>query len=288
MLSFEWREGLRGLLLIEGYAWPLRIFALMGLDFNIVVRYNIYVLHLFYLIVGDYFFFKFGEAYFNKRYTDVAFLLRLTSALYSDFMSRPFGNTVEEILFVIGAFYFKKIYDNVTKKGADEVVIADLWKFALVVPVSFLIRNTAAILWIPPLLWILFTRPKFVPYFFATTVPFFLFSLANDYRFYGKLIIPFIQFATFNHGQFWHESPTFFVTIAIPAFMTLMTPAAFYGGYTYVKELRSKKEWCWLAIIPSLYIFFYTINPHKEIRFILPIVPIFLYFSAQTVQDFLD
>lgn len=112
MLSFEWKKGLRGLLLIEGYAWPLRIFNLLGLDGEIFVRYNIYVLHIAYLMVGDYFFIKFGERYFKKGVTDVTFLLRLTSALYSDFMSRPFGNTVEEIFFVMGAYYFKKIYDN--------------------------------------------------------------------------------------------------------------------------------------------------------------------------------
>lgn len=103
----------------------------------------------------------------------------------------------------------------------------------MVVPISFLIRNTAAILWIPPLLWILFNKPRLVPYFFATTIPMFLFSLVNDYKFYGQWIIPFVQFATFNHGQFWHESPLFFIVIAIPAFMVLMTPASFYGAYVY-------------------------------------------------------
>lgn len=112
LLSFEWRKGLRGLLLIEGYAWPLRIAKILGLDSGFFLRYNIYVLHIFYLLAGDFYFIKFGERYFGTRYTDVAFLLRLTSALYSDFMSRPFGNTVEEICFVIGAYYFKKIYDS--------------------------------------------------------------------------------------------------------------------------------------------------------------------------------
>ena len=195
LLSFEWKEGLRGLLLIEGYAWPLRILSLLGLDFNIVVRYNIYVLHIAYLLIGDYYYIKFGEVFFNKRYTDVAFLIRLTSALYSDFMSRPFGNTAEEICFVIGAYYFKNIYDHVISQGQhseDEKIRWDLWKFALVVPLSFLVRNTAAILWFPSLLWILFNRAKFVPYFFATTIPLFLLSLVNDYQFYGKLTIPFI------------------------------------------------------------------------------------------------
>lgn len=155
-----------------------------------------------------------------------------------------------------------------------------LWKFALVVPVSFLVRNTAAILWIPPLLWILFNKPRLVPYFFATTIPLFLFSLVNDYKFYGKWLIPFVQFATFNHGQFWHESPFFFIFVAIPAFMSLMTPLTVLGGIDYLKRVRESKQVAWLLIIPGLYIFFYTINPHKEIRFILPIVPILVFFAG--------
>ena len=74
-----------------------------------------------------------------------------------------------------------------------------MWKFALVVPISFLIRNTAAVLWFMPLVWILVYKTRLVPYFFATTIPIFLLSLVNDYKFYGLWLIPFIQFATFNH-----------------------------------------------------------------------------------------
>jgi hypothetical protein len=184
-------------------------------------------------MVGDYFFIKFGESYFSRKVTDITFLLRLTSALYSDFMSRPFGNTVEEIFFVIGAYYFKKIHDNPICDKIDGEQRSDLWRFALVVPISFLIRNTAAILWIPPLIWILFNKPLMVPYFFATTIPLFAFTLVNDYKFYGKWVIPFVQFATFNHGQFWHESPLFFIFVATPAFMTLLIPAFILGGIIY-------------------------------------------------------
>ena len=125
----------------------------------------------------------------------MAFLFRLTCAIYADFMSRPFGNTVEEILFVCGAYYFKRIFDS----AKDKELMSDVWSFATIVPVSFLIRNTAAVLWLLPLVWILINKPRLVPYFFATTVPMFLLSILNDYRFYGKLIIPFIQFATFKH-----------------------------------------------------------------------------------------
>jgi len=107
LLSFEWVEGLRGLLLIEAYAWPLRIFNLLGLDTNLFVRYNIYLLHIAYLLFGDYFFLKFGDIFLGSKLRDLAFLLRLSSAIYADFMSRPFGNTVEEILFLCGAYYFK-------------------------------------------------------------------------------------------------------------------------------------------------------------------------------------
>jgi hypothetical protein len=98
--------------LIETYAWPLRIANFLGLDSAFFVKNNIYVLHVAYLIIGDYFYVKFGQAFFGKKYVDLAFLLRVSNALYSDFMSRPFGNTVEEICFVFGLYYFKKIQDS--------------------------------------------------------------------------------------------------------------------------------------------------------------------------------
>ena len=278
LLSFEWVEGLRGLLLIECYAWPLRILNLLGLDTAFFVRYNIYVLHILYLIFGDFYFLKFGQAYLGTKSLDLAFLLRVTSAIYADFMSRPFGNTVEEILFLCGAYYFKRVYDGSSSTK-------HIWRFALVVPVSFLIRNTAAILWFPPLIWILVNKPRLIPFFFATTIPLFLFSLVNDYRFYGRWLIPFIQFATFNHDKFWHESPLFFIVVAVPAFLTLLTPATVLGGFQYFKRSRETQVVPWLVYIPALYIAFYSLNPHKEIRFILPIVPILIFFAAQYLQS---
>lgn len=154
-------------------------------------------------------------------------------------------------------------------------------------PFSFLIRNTAAILWFPPLLWILFNRPRLVPYFFATTIPLFLFSLVNDYLFYERWLIPFFQFATFDHGQFWHENPLFFVVVATPAFMSLLTPVFALGGYQYYQERKALGQFPVLLSIPALYIVFYSCNPHKEIRFILPIVPIFTYLAAKVLKDML-
>jgi hypothetical protein len=62
----------------------------------------------------------------------------------------------------------------------------------------------------------------------------------NDYHFYGRWLIPFIQFATFDHAKFWHENPLFFFIIATPAFMTLLTPVFIFGGYRYYKEKREQ------------------------------------------------
>ena len=99
---------------IELYAWLLRILAYLNLDFGIVVRYNIYILHIAYHMIGDYYFLLLGDVYFNNKCTGLAFIFRLSNALYSDFMCRPFSNAIEEIMFVVDLYYFKRIYDDQT------------------------------------------------------------------------------------------------------------------------------------------------------------------------------
>ncbi|TNV72409.1 hypothetical protein FGO68_gene11921 [Halteria grandinella] len=68
--------------------------------------------------------------------------------------------------------------------------------------------------------------------------------------------------------------------------MTLLIPAMIMGGRKYYQ--RESQKFAWLLIIPALYIFFYTINPHKEIRFILPVVPIFLYFAGTALVGLMN
>lgn len=209
---------MRGLLHIELYAWPLRILHLIGLDYGIIVRYSPYLLHIVYHLIGDYYFIRVGELFFGKKCLETAFVLRITNALYADFMCRPFSNSIEEIFFIIGLYYFKRIMDDKGNYGF-KAIPREAWIFAFIVPLHFLTRNTSCVLWFVPLLWILIKRTILVPIFFITTVPLFALSVLNDYRFYGEIKIPFYEFMKFNHDQFWHEGAGFFFFIATPAFM---------------------------------------------------------------------
>jgi hypothetical protein len=186
-------------------------------------------------------------------------------------------------MFVVGLYYFKKVYDE---KEYDNKIFGsrNALIFAFIVPLHFLTRNTSAVLWVTPLLWILFNRPWLTFTFISTTVPLFILSLVNDHRFYGFWVVPFYQFMTFNHDQFWHEGAGFFFYAATPAFLTIMTPFMVYGGYLYFKQVRANKEWPFLILIPLVYMLFYTRVGHKEIRFILPIVPLFFYFAAAALK----
>lgn len=79
------------------------------------------------------------------------------------------------------------------------MISREAWIFAFIVPIHFLTRNTSAVLWVAPLVWILVKRTILVPIFFITTIPLFVLSVLNDYRFYGKIKIPFYEFMKFDH-----------------------------------------------------------------------------------------
>ena len=149
-------------------------------------------------MIGDYYFIRMGELFFGTKVLETAFILRLTNALYSDFMCRPFSNAIEEIIFMIGLYYFKRIMDDKAPSKFKDIS-REAWIFAFIVPIHFFTRNTASILWLIPLIWILVKRTRLVPIFFMTTIPIFGLTILNDYRWYGAIKIPFYEFMTFNH-----------------------------------------------------------------------------------------
>lgn len=143
---------------------------------------------------------------------------------------------------------------------------------------SCIIRPTNVLLWIPLGIWLLgrirITFAWIASSIFEVSV-LFLLSVALDYYFYKELTIPLYNFLEFNVVKnlsvFYGVAPWhFYVLQAIPLMMMLYLPLIVCG-------LRKD-----ILLLSSLiYLIGFSLIQHKEFRFIMPLQPIFLYYSAR-------
>ena len=124
------------------------------------IRVCPYVVHSFFVIIGDVYLWRIGKSTVGKEATMLAFIFYLTNRVQNSLISRPFTNSIEEILTIV-AFYF---YQKVDKHLSLNTAI-----FTALVSLQFVMRNTSPIGWIPLLFIKVFRDGSLLP-FIATAI----------------------------------------------------------------------------------------------------------------------
>jgi hypothetical protein len=94
-------------------------------------------------------------------------------------MIRPFTNSIEEMLTIIGFYYYLKVDNKMSKDTAI---------FTAVVSLQFMMRNTSPIGWIPLLCVKVFRDGAFVPFFISlifVAIPILFLSTLLDSWYYS-------------------------------------------------------------------------------------------------------
>ena len=183
-LPWEWQEQyrLRNILYPAYLALPLKFLEATGLDFTQAVIYSPYFANLVLQIIGDYYFWKLGKKVIGKEATRVAFILSLTNCFMQELELRCFTNSIEKICNIIAFYFFLKIDGSMS----FSVVL-----FTLLLTISFIMRNTSPVGWIPLLLIQVSQNYKtlvwYVVTFFTAFVPLFTFAIYLDSRYYQVL-----------------------------------------------------------------------------------------------------
>ena len=149
--------------------------------------------------------------------------------------------------------------------------------------VSCIIRPTNILIWIPLGIWLLISirvTLKWVALSFLEVVLILLINTALDYYFYQKLTFPLYNFLEFNVFKnlsiFYGTAPWhFYIFQAIPLMLMLYLPLMIYGLKKNI-----------LLLTGLFYIIGFSLIQHKEFRFIYPIHPILLYFTARGYVKF--
>mmetsp|Transcript_15469 Transcript_15469/g.23769 ORF Transcript_15469/g.23769 Transcript_15469/m.23769 type:complete len:92 (-) Transcript_15469:1118-1393(-) len=80
-----------------------------------MVRVTPYVVHSILVLISDYYLWKVGNRTVGKHATAIAFAFHLTNRMQNNFLTRCFTNSIEEILNIIGFWFYLEIGSRVNK-----------------------------------------------------------------------------------------------------------------------------------------------------------------------------
>ena len=238
-------------------------------------------------LVGDFFFVRFFEqrrfgAFAGEKFA----VIYVTNVFLNYCSSRTLVNTLETTLTSIALFAYPW-----NGRGSKWALGGDTF-YVLIIALSFVIRSTTAIFWLPlTLLHIkrLWTEKRLVDSLFKRMIPTALLTLLIagfvDGHCYGSFFVPVSwNFFKLNISEdvssFYGRHPFhWYLSNALPLYVGVFI-WEFVNGFWAALRGRRGASARTLAFVVTWTIIVYSMIPHKEHRFLLPLVPSFCLFSA--------
>ncbi|XP_077475875.1 GPI alpha-1,2-mannosyltransferase 3-like isoform X2 [Stigmatopora argus] len=272
-LTWEWKEGIRG------YGYPLFFAAIYKMLHWIScdsVHLLIWLPRLLHALVTAFADFKFFRLVGQLEKTDdVKWTLfaHLCSWFTWYSCSRTLSNSVEGALTCLALAYFPL---PASKTHSSK-------KYLSLVALATVIRPTALIVWLPLLVYHFWREENKLRLVVQDYVPigasFLAFSTLIDSIFYGKWTLVQFNFLKVNvldgvadlYGTFpWH----WYLTQGFPIIMGPHLPFFFHGCYLAFRRHRI------LFVAIAWTVAIYSLLPHKELRFIYPVLPFCMIFCG--------
>lgn len=270
-LTWEWTHGIRSYIYPSIIAGLYKLLALVRMDCVELLVLLPRVLQALLSAYSDYRFYLWS----NKSKWSVFVLA--TSWFWFYTASRTLANTLETSLTMIALSLFPWDASEST---------TFLWPVAL----SAFVRPTSAIPWIPLCLyhvrksshpaWELILKRYLLIGFVVGT-----YTVAVDSFMHGSLLLSPYEFIRFNVlkgiGSFYGEHPWYwYVNVGLPTVLGIGTLPFLLAAVETIRHRHAYKERSLLLTVILFTLVIYSLLPHKEFRFILQILPICLYVSA--------
>ena len=279
-LPWEWSADyrLRNALYPAYLAGPLFILKQLGLDTQMTVLLQPYLSHTILVLLGDLYLWQSAKRYAGSDTAKLTMLLMLTCRVQTEFNIRCFTNNVEQILSIV-AFYY---YLNQKNTFCLSTVV-----LTATITLSFMIRNTSPVGWLPLLAIKVLFEGSFVPFLISgvfVALPFIFLTVYIDTWFYlGEVNGTDWVFTSYNFvkmnileglSEFFGTQPSwFYIFCFAPAIFSALYPLLIPSMWTHLKTMQNKGKDAYLAYYTIFYFLVFSGIPHKELRFLLPIVP---------------
>ncbi|KAM3965996.1 phosphatidylinositol glycan anchor biosynthesis class B [Aphomia sociella] len=279
-LTWEWQRGIRSYLYPSVIAALYTLLKLTGLDYPQVVVYLPRILQAVISTAADYSFYKWT----GRKW---GLFLVLTSWFWFYTSGRTLLQTLETALVAIGLSLFP------FKAGKMGYYEKENNKWIWLACLSVFVRPTSAPLWVVLGGYnLLTTNQGRLKLLLRTYLPIALITggalVGLDSYFYGSLIITPWEFFRFNFlhdvASFYGQHPWYwYLTHGLPAVLGVNLVPVLASVYTILRRPKENKIGVLLLIATALYIAVYSVVPHKEFRFVLPLLPIFLYLAQDVI-----
>lgn len=207
--------------------------------------------------------------------TRLALIFYLTNRAYNEIIIRCFSNGIEAILSIIAFHYYLQVKNKFNKSVAIMTAL---------ISISFIMRNTSPIGWIPLLFIKVVKEGSFKAFFIALILvglPLIGLSILLDTMYYGndEWTITSLNFLRINLveglSKYFGDDPSYqYLFVYMPMIFTVLYPASLLSFYVYAKDTISiKKTTPILTYFVGFYLIVFSIISHKEYRFLVPIIP---------------
>lgn len=276
-MTWEWSKGIRSYIHPLSIAALYRAMAYFGLD---QVEYLVLaprILQAILSAVSDYCFYRWSK---NSKWS---IFLIATSWFWFYTATRTLLNTVETCLTTIALSLYPRHYEP------------DSHKFLWIVALLSFIRPTAAILWFP--LCIIHMRKSIHSVAELLIKRYLLIGLivggiavALDSYAYGRFIITPYEFFKLNVlenvGSFYGIQPWYwYFSVGLP---TILGPFTIPFLFAVAQTLQNRDIYPdrFNLLIATLFtLIVYSCLTHKEFRFVLPLLPICLHITADSLKN---
>lgn len=278
-MTWEWKENIRSSVHPLIYAIGYYIASLFGS--HRIIELMPKVIGALIGSIAELYTYKFAQAVgHNETLARTTLALSVLSPFNWFFITRSFSNAFEMLLTVIALTYWPWNGSLDTNK----IIISCFFAFT-----SCIVRPTNGIIWFYLGAYLLYLHYRktanlslIVKLVLVLVVEGSLVLLGTswlDYKFYGKITFPLYNFLEFNVFRnlsvFYGKAPWhFYILQGIPLILLLYLP-------WFVHSLVQLKAYRLPVVQMSVVVLLaFSIIPHKEVRFIYPLSPVFLLLTA--------
>ncbi|XP_069695158.1 GPI mannosyltransferase 3-like isoform X1 [Periplaneta americana] len=282
-LTWEWSHGIRSYIYPVFLASVLQLLKTLNLDTTTAVIYAPRVLQALVTSIGDICLWNWFRRHNMGRGSWMMFAV-LTNWFWLYCGSRTLINSFEASLNTIALNLFPWNRNKLYKSSS---------KFLWFVGITCAIRPTAAITWLPLCIYHFATshtrKSVLLEMYIPIGITLTIFSIMLDSYCYGRFIFTPLRFLQANImegvNEFYGSHPYFwYFSAGIPVVLGLHLVPFIFGAYKALKQNRGSVEKILLFVIVWTVAVLSAV-PHKEFRFLLPLMPMFVYIEVGWLSE---
>lgn len=273
-LTWEWKERIRSSAHVLLFAGVYKLADLIGIDVVLAPK----LVQAVFAAIGDYYMYVLAKRILGGQDGQWALAASLGSAINWYCITRTFSNSLETVLTTVALAYWP---------WNSRMLNVRHYTLALVIAsLSCVIRPTNVLLWMGLGSYLMWKSTRTLAVMGLPMVIGLASLIVNgvlDYWYYGELVFPLVKFIQFNVvqslSQFYGVSPVhYYLSQGLPLLLMGYLPM------TILEMWKSRQSIivCVIAFVVAVY----SCLQHKEVRFILPLMPLLHLLFAKSLTRF--